>query len=285
MATIAVQKPGLKFFAWLIILLIAVLIITDGFISVTAGSVGVIYDRGRGVIAEELPEGLHLKIPLWQVATILDVRTQDYTMSAIRGEGLRYNDASTSAPTADGQRVSVDATVWFHIDPIKAANLYQKVGNMYLEKIIIPSIRSQIRLVISKYTAIDIYSAKREEAASIMTQELVSILSEKDIIVERVLLREIQFTPEYATAIEQKQIAQQRIQKAEYERQEAEKLKEKKIIEASAEAEAIRLRGETLRANPSVIQYEFVQKMAPQINWGILPDGAIPLLDLSKLSK
>ncbi|OGC81364.1 MAG: hypothetical protein A2788_00700 [Candidatus Abawacabacteria bacterium RIFCSPHIGHO2_01_FULL_46_8] len=285
MATIAVQKPGLKFFAWLIILLIAVLIITDGFISVPAGSVGVIYDRGRGVIAEELPEGLHLKIPLWQVATILDVRTQDYTMSAIRGEGLRYNDDSISAPTADGQRVSVDATVWFHIDPIKAANLYQKVGNMYLEKIIIPSIRSQIRLVISKYTAIDIYSAKREEAASIMTQELVSILSEKDIIVERVLLRDIQFTPEYATAIEQKQIAQQRIQKAEYERQEAEKLKEKKIIEASAEAEAIRLRGETLRANPSVIQYEFVQKMAPQINWGILPDGAIPLLDLSKLSK
>ena len=285
MATIAVQKPGLSFWAWLVLIIAVILVMADGFVSVPAGSVAVLYDRGRGVLEKELPEGLHLKIPLWQTATIMDVRTQEYTMSSVAGEGAMFRDDSISAPTADGQRVSVDATVWFHIDPQNADRLYQKVGTDYLNKILRPSVRSELRLAISKYTAIDIYSSKREEAAQLMTEKLGQIVAEKDLVLERLLLRDIIFAPEYASAIEQKQIAQQRIQKAEYERQEAEKVKERKIIEAQADAEAIRLRGETLRANPSVIQYEFVQKMAPQVNWGILPNGALPFLDLSKLQQ
>lgn len=285
MTTIAIKKPGAKFIAWLILIIAIILIITDGLVSVPAGYVGVIYDRGRGVLEKELPEGLHLKIPLWQVSSLTNVRTQEYTMSAMRGEGVKYADDSISAPTADGQRVNVDATIWFHVDPAQASRLYQKVGGLYVDNIVRPSVRSQIRFVISQYTAIDIYSAKREEAATIMTKELDDVLKDKDIILERVLLRDVKFTDEYASAIEQKQIAQQRIQKAEYERQEAEKIKEKKIIEAQADAESIRLRGETLRANPAVIQYEFVQKFAPNVSWGILPSGAVPFLDLGKIAK
>ena len=58
---------------------------------------------------------------------------------------------------------------------------------------------------------------------------------------------------------------------------------QKKIIEAQAEAEAIKLKGEMLKANPGVVQFEFVQKMAPDIKWGILPSDSLPLLDLKSL--
>ena len=75
-------------------------------------------------------------------------------------------------------------------------------------------------------------------------------------------------------------MAEQRIQKAEYQRLEAEKLKEKKIIEAQADAEAIRLKGISLRNYPQVIEFEFVQKMADDINWGVLPDSILPMLNL-----
>jgi hypothetical protein len=75
-------------------------------------------------------------------------------------------------------------------------------------------------------------------------------------------------------------VAEQRIQKAEYQKLEAAELKQKKIIEAEADAEAIKLKGQSLRANPQVIQFEFVQKMAPDINWGILPDSIVPLINL-----
>ncbi|MBN2096019.1 prohibitin family protein [Candidatus Peregrinibacteria bacterium] len=262
------------------IAIVVFLIILDGLVSVPPGHVGIIYDRGRGVLAKELPEGLHLKIPFWQVSYLMDVRTQEYTMSVSPGEGAIYSDDSMTAPTADGQTVKVDATVLFHVDRDKAAELFQSVGPDYIQKIVRTISRSQIRAVIANYSAIDVYAKKRAEAEVKINEVIKKLFAEKDIILESVLLRHIAFSPEYASAIEEKQVAEQKIQKAEFQRLEAEKLKEKKIIEAEADAEAIRLKGETLRANPQVIQYEFVQKMAPDINWGVLPDDILPMLNL-----
>jgi len=279
------ELPKFKISFGLIVVIVFLLVILDGFTSIPAGHVGVVYDRGRGVLSEQLPEGLHIKIPLWQVITKMDARTTEYTMSATQGEGEFANgDDSMTAPTADGQTVTVDATVLFHIDKNLAATLYDTVGVDYIQKIVRPVARGQIRMVISRYTAIDIYSEKRAEAEQAMDTDIKKILAEKGIVLERILLRNITFGTEYARAIEDKQIAQQRIQKAEYERQEAEKVKERKIIEAEADAQAIKLKGEMLKTNPQVIQYEFVQKMAGNISWGVLPDNILPLMDLKKLS-
>jgi len=264
----------------IIVAIVVFLIILDGLVSVPPGHVGIIYDRGRGVLEKELPEGLHLKVPFWQVSYLMDVRTQEYTMSVAAGEGAIYSDDSMTAPTADGQTVKVDSTVLFHVDRDKAAELFQSVGPDYIQKIVRTISRSQIRAVIANYSAIDVYAKKRAEAEDKINEVIKTLFADKDIILERVLLRHIAFSTEYASAIEEKQVAEQKIQKAEFQRQEAEKLKEKKIIEAEADAEAIRLKGETLRANPQVIQYEFVQKMAPDINWGVLPDDILPMLNL-----
>ena len=260
--------------------IIVILIILDGLVSVPPGHVGIIYDRGRGVLAQELPEGLHLKIPFWQVSYLTDVRTQEYTMSVAPGEGALYSDDSMTAPTSDGQTVTVDATVLFHVDPNMAAELFQAVGPDFVQKIVRPIARSQIRAQVAKYTAIDVYAKKRDEAEQNINDRIEELYAEKDIILEQVLLRHIAFSDEYAQAIEDKQVAEQRIQKAEYQKLEAAELKQKIIIEAEAEAEAISLKGKSLRANPQVIQFEFVQKMAPDISWGIMPDNVLPLLNL-----
>lgn len=260
--------------------IIVILIILDGLVSVPPGHVGIIYDRGRGVLAKELPEGLHLKIPFWQVSYLTDVRTQEYTMSVAPGEGAMFSDDSMTAPTSDGQTVTVDATVLFHVDPNMAAELFQTVGPDFVQKIVRPIARSQIRAQVAKYTAIDVYAKKRDEAEQKINDRIKELYAEKNIILEQVLLRHIAFSEEYAQAIEDKQVAEQRIQMAEYQKLEASELKAKKIIEAEADAEAIRLKGISLRLNPQVIQFEFVQKMAPDINWGIMPDNVLPLLNL-----
>ena len=57
-------RLGSKGITFIIGAIIIILIILDGLVSVPPGHVGIIYDRGRGVLANELPEGLHLKIPL-----------------------------------------------------------------------------------------------------------------------------------------------------------------------------------------------------------------------------
>lgn len=261
--------------------IIVFLIILDGLVSVPPGHVGIIYDRGRGVLEKELPEGLHLKIPFWQVSYLMDGRTQEYTMSVAPGEGAIFSDDSMTAPTSDGQTVKVDSTVLFHIDKEKASDLFKNVGPDYVQKIVRTISRSQIRATIANYSAIDVYAKKRAEAEAKINEAMRELFAEKDIALEKVLLRHIAFSPEYAQAIEEKQVAEQKIQKAEFQRQEAEKLKEKKIIEAQADAEAIRLKGETLTQHPKVIQFEFVQKMADDIKWGILPENVLPMLNLN----
>jgi len=260
--------------------IIVILIILDGLVSVPPGHVGIIYDRGRGVLADELPAGLHLKIPFWQVSYLTDVRTQEYTMSVAAGEGAVYSDDSMTAPTSDGQTVWVDATVLFHVDRTMAAELFAEVGPDYVQKIVRPIARSQIRSQIAQYTAIDVYAKKRDEAESGIDKRIKELYAEKDIVLEKLLLRHIAFSDQYASAIEEKQVAEQRIQKAEYQKLEAAELKQKIIIEAEAESEAISLKGKALRLNPQVIQFEFVQKMAPDISWGIMPDSIVPLINL-----
>lgn len=279
-----IKMPKAKHLILATIGLLIVFVIIDGLVSVPAGNVAVIYDRGRGVLPNELPAGLHLKIPFWQNATIMDVRLQAYTMSIATNEGEAYGDDAIEALTKDGQKVNVDVTVQYRIATEDASYVYEKIGLDYKDKIIRPEVRSVIREVVTGYVSKSLFDIEpRQKAAKQMEDALKARYGSKQIVLESLLLRNIQFSPSYINAIEEKQIAEQRIQKAEYERQEAEKVKETRIIQAQAEAEAIRLKGETLKANPQVIQFEFVQKMAPNINWGILPDGALPLIDLKSL--
>lgn len=261
-------------------LLIVIFIIIDGLVSVPAGHVAVIYDRGRGVLEEELPEGLHLKIPFWQVSTIFTTKKQVFTMA---GEfyGILDEDA-VRGRSKDGQDVTVDVSVTYQVQGTNAPFLLQEflTENGYRETIINPAARSIVYDAISKFNALELVSEKRSEFSGLVLESLKEIYGNNKIILHEVFVRNVTFSPEFSRAIEEKQIAEQNIQTAKNRKLEAEQIKEKKIIEAQAEAEAIRLKGETLRQNPQVIQFEFVQKMAPNINWGIMPDGIIPMLNM-----
>lgn len=267
-----------------VVTLLALFLFIDGFVSVPAGSVAVIYDRGRGVLSQALPEGLHLKIPFWQVSTIMDTRLQAYTMSVQEGEGNRYGTDAVEALTSDGQKIQIDATVQFRVPAKNAPQIYQQIGPDFMEKVIRPGARSIIRDTATGYESKDLFTEKtRIEASQKMEKDLKALYSHSGLELDKLLLRNVTFSETYISAIEEKQVAQQKIQKAEYEKQEATIRKEKRIIEAEAEAQAIRLKGDQLRANPEVIQFQFVEKMAPNISWGILPSGSLPLLDLKSV--
>lgn len=262
--------------------LILVMIVLDGFVAVPAGHVAVIFDMGRGVLEEEYGEGLHLKIPFWQSATIMDGRTQEYTMSIIAGEGIKQSDDSIESRSRDGQVIWVDATVLFHIDKSNASKIKQTLGvkEDYFAKIIRPRAREIIRLVIARYNAIDLVSEVRPEIVRAMSDELRQAYAKHNIVLEEVVMRNVTYSPEFANAVEQKEVARQRIKTTEYEKEQAEFVKQKKIVEAEGEAEAIRLKGEVLKSYPEVIQLEFVNKLAPEIDWGILPDSITPFFNV-----
>ncbi|NCP67336.1 prohibitin family protein [bacterium] len=298
----------------LIVLGVATVVILDGFVSVPAGHVAVIFDRGRGVLERELGEGIHLKIPFWQSAILMNTRLQTYTMSAnlseadminntkalqlqslvnssestVRNYALQSNDSNNSidALTKDGQTVTVDLTVQFQIDGDNASVIYRTIGLNYVDKVVRPAARSITREKVTGFTSKELYN---ENTRQQMEEEIESTMKanfgSKNVILGDVLIRHIGFSQSYLNAIEEKQIAQQKIEKAEFEKQEAEIRKQKTIIEAEAEAESIRLKGEALASNPEVIQLQFVEKMSPSIKWGIMPDSGLPLLDISQLTQ
>ncbi|MCD5382557.1 prohibitin family protein [Candidatus Gracilibacteria bacterium] len=259
-------------------------IVADGIVNVPAGSVAVIFDRGKGVLEQPLGEGIHLKIPFWQKSTILTTRMQSYTMSSTSGEGSQYGDDAISALTKDGQKVGVDITIQFSLEKINAPNVYQNIGLNYVEKIIRPGIRSIAREVITGFDSKDLFQNEtRQKTQMQISDKMKKYLSDKKINLEGVLVRNIEFSKIYLNAIEEKQVAQQKIQKAEYEKQQALIIKERKIIEAQAEAEAIKLKGQALKENKEIIQLQMIDKLSPSIKWGVLPDSVMPLLNLNDL--
>ncbi len=264
------------------VVIIITFIILDGLVFVPAGHVGVIFDQGRGVLENEFDEGMHLKIPFWQQATIMDARTQEYTMSIATEEGSIKGDDSIESRTKDGQVVWIDATVLFHIDKTKASKIKQELGTEedYMTKIVRPRAREVIRTAAAKYNALDLVSETRLEVVKEMEKLLEEAYGKHNIVLEEVVLRNVTYSVDFANAIEEKEVARQRIKTAEYQKDQAIELKEKVIIEAEAQAQAIKLKGEALRNNPEVIQLEFVNKIGPSVTWGILPDSVMPLLNV-----
>lgn len=198
-------------------------------------------------------------------------------MSKNPDEGALRRDDSLDAPTADGQQVSVDATVLFKLDPNTVPELYRTVGADFVDKLITPFSRSQIRMVISRYTAPAIYSEKRQEAETVMTKEIADLLAPKHIVIDKVLLRAVYFSDDYSKAIEAKVIAQQRVAQAEFEVKEATQRAQAKIAEAQGLAQAQALQKASL--TQEYLQLEAIKKWdgkLPQVVGG----GSVPFLNI-----
>ncbi len=163
------------------------------FISVPPGHVACIYDRGRGVLKKVWKPGLHLKLPFWQKAKLFNVQTLEYAVK--KGFDLSdlslMGDEEIQAKTADGEDVEVQGTVLFRLDETEVPRVWQEIGEDYVEKIIRPITRSRIRLVISRHTATDVVSKRRDEIEDQIKHELGRSFKEKGIIVEDVLLSQI----------------------------------------------------------------------------------------------
>ena len=99
------QLPSVKLIRNIFFVLLALFIFRSTLIFIPAGSVGVVYDMGRGVLKTPMNEGLNYAIPIWQRVTLMDTRLQEYTMSVAPDEGALRRDDSLDAPTSDGQQV------------------------------------------------------------------------------------------------------------------------------------------------------------------------------------
>jgi len=191
-------------------------------ISIPTGHVGVLTLFGK-VTGEVLPEGIHLINPLKSVQK-LSIQTQSVKESA-------------NTPSNEGLMLALDTSLLFHLDKSKAAEVFQKVGANYPEKIVEPTLRSAVRAATSAHTANSLYTNGRELVQQGIQDELTTMLAPRGIVIENVLLRDVQLPPLLKSSIEAKQQAEQDALRMNFilqkERQEA----ERKRIEAQGIAD------------------------------------------------
>jgi prohibitin 2 len=211
-------------------------------------------------------QGITFVAPFISATQDYDLRRLEYTMSGVSGEGRKSDiDDSLWSPTKEGLQVGIDLTVWHHLDPERVISIHQKIGPDYEDKIIRPAIRSVIRLVISEYAVMDVYSSRRAEIQDEINRKTKALIEKDGFVVDEVVLRDVRFTPEFSKAIEAKQIAQQSAEQMKYTLEKEQKEAERKVIEAQGRSRVIETINKALAQNPNYIKYLYVDKLSDKV--------------------
>jgi regulator of protease activity HflC (stomatin/prohibitin superfamily) len=193
-------------------LLLGLFALTRCLTIVPAGHVGVV-DLFGSVSPNTLKSGLNLVNPLARVAK-LSVKTQEIK-------------EVMDVPSREGLTVQLEASVLFHLDPEKAAEVYKTLGPGYVEILLQPQFRSVTRGVTALFEARALYTSEREQLAQTMAAELRKQVEPRGVVIESTPMRKLTLPKRLAAAIEEKLGAEQESQRMQFvlerERQEAER--------------------------------------------------------------
>ncbi|MBD3280802.1 prohibitin family protein [Candidatus Dojkabacteria bacterium] len=258
----------------ILLLVIGLVVVFRSLVIVDAGEVGVVSTFGN-VQSTPLRSGLQVKNPFSEVK-MMQIRTQEYTMSGTASEGEVVGDDSIKALASDGASVWLDVTVFYHLKAEESPMVYEELGLDYNKKIIRPEIRSAIREVVAGYTVNEVYSTKREEVQAKILENLKISLEKRGIEVEDVLLRNVTLSQQLFDAIEQKLTAQQEAQRKEFEIEAEQKEAERKLIEAQGQKNAQGEINKTLSSN--YLYYLYIKTLENHEGTIYVPtEGGLPL--------
>jgi len=224
---------------------------------IDAGEIGVQSLFGK-VQDEILTSGLTMVNPLVSINTI-DVRTQNYTMSGVHAEGDVAGDDAIRVLTADGLEVVIDLTVLYRVQSAQAPNIVRQIGYDFKNVIVRPVTRTKIRDNAVYYTAVDLYSTKRDEFQSRIFKTIEANFKERGFVLEQLLVRNITLPATVKASIEEKIKAEQEAQKMQFVLQKEKQEAERKRVEAQGIADYQRIISSGL--GDKQLQYEQIQAM------------------------
>jgi len=209
------------------ILIVAVILISKSAITIGSGEAGVLYKTfGQGVVTDQPPlgEGFHLVAP-WNKVFIYEVRQQEVfeKMQVLSSNGLE---------------IKLDASAWFEPKYEDLGKLHQEKGENYVQRVLLPTIRSAARSVVGRYTPEQLYSSKRDAIQAEIFEETKKIVDGQYIQLNEVLVRDVTLPPTIKEAIERKLKQEQESLEYEFRLVTAQKEAERQIIEAQGKADA-----------------------------------------------
>lgn len=205
----------------IIVGVLVVIIALTCWTKVPAGHTGVVTTFGK-VSSNVLEEGLHFKAP-WQKVVKIDNR-------------IRKLEVTTEAFSKDLQSVSTVLAVNYRVDSAKSYSIYKNIGADYETTLVTPAVNEVLKAITATYTAEESVT-NRVLISDGLIEGLNNKLNDIGLYVTDVNIIDFDFSDAFITAIEEKQVAQQKLLKAETDKQTA-------IKNAEAEAEATRIKAE-----------------------------------------
>jgi len=205
--------------------------------------------------------GFHFKIPVIEAVDSYNTQKIVYETSEQKGVSKAdYTDEPVDTSTSDGQQVSIRYSIRFRILPEKLEWIGNYLGDeaQIVERVIKTDSRSVVRNIAREYKAQELYTGDVFKFQKKVTESLAKSFAKNGIKLDGFLVRQVKFSPQYVTAVEQKQIEKEKV-KAEENKAEQEKYKkEQKITRAEGEAKAQDILRQTI--DPLVLQKMSIEK-------------------------
>ncbi len=221
------------------------------------GQVGVVVLFGK-VQDRILKSGIHLVNPFASIEK-MSVRTEIYTMSNKAREVSVRGEEAISALTSEGLMVNLDVTVQYHLIPEGAAAVYRDIGPNYVEKIVLPTMRTVIRNIIASYLVEDIYTENRENIALAIEESLRENIKGRNIEIESVLMRDVKLPAKVEEKIDEKMAAKQEAERMVFVLDKETREAERKKVEAKGIADANSIIARSL--SNSYLQWYYIQTL------------------------
>ena len=244
---------------------------------VPAGYVGVVYNMNGGVDGEILTQGWHVISPTKRVTIYSVGIEQSYLSSEEKGDSKK--DESFNIPTSDGKTVRVNLEYSYRFDEERVAETFVrfkgKSGEEIKDTFIKPKVIAWTQEVSALYPVTDIFGDKRTDINAKLDDYLKQKFDKYGIIIDTVNFTDISVDDETAAAIQKKVTAQQELELANIETQTAKVQAEKKIVDANAAAEAMKIAAEAeAQANREIaasLTPELIEKIKYERWDGVLP--------------
>ncbi|MEM6448960.1 MAG: prohibitin family protein [Cyanobacteria bacterium P01_D01_bin.105] len=231
-----------------VIATVAAILLASSFVIINPGQAGVLSVLGKaqdGVLLE----GIHLKPPFVSYVDVYDITVQKFEVPA-------------ESSTKDLQDLKARFAINFRLEPEQMVEIRRKQGSLsnIVSKIIAPQTQESFKVAAARRT-VEQAITQRALLKEDFDDALALRLEKYGINVLDTSVVDLTFSPEFARAVEEKQIAEQRARRAVYVAQEAEQEAQAEINRAKGRAEAQRLLAETLKAQGGelVLQKEAIE--------------------------
>jgi len=279
----------------LLVFVVLILICTafGSFYTIDQGERGIKLRYGAVVSVSE--PGFHFKWPFIDDVKLISVRT----------ETMHYQNMS--AYSRDQQPAKIIASVTYRVPDSEVGTLYNQYQTVdaFVNRVINRQVPTQIENVFGQFNAI---TAVQDRARLIkeLTDSVKASMKNDPIIIDSVQVENIIFSEAYEKSVESRmqaevevQTEKQKLDKEQINAQivvaRAKGVADSRLAEARAEAEATRIRGQAeadaikaraaaLAQNENLIELTKAERWDGKLPTTMLPNGAVPFLNMSKES-